>query len=311
MVRPPRASSARRLIIDCDPGVDDAAALLVALADPRVEVDAITTVRGNASLDQVTRNTQGILAAAGRSDLTIAAGASSPLLGLLPPNAGIHGPTGLGNAQAPDGEAPLAGVHAVELLADRLETASEPVTIAAIGPLTNIALLLTLHPHLAPRIERLVLMGTSSGAGNITPLAEFNTFADPEAARVVFSQSGFDILVMELETTRQAIVNKRLVERLRAASPAGRLLADAIDGYADGTRDARPLHDLVVVGAIVEPEIVVSRPASVEIVTDRGEQRGRSIYRIGKADDRLTVQLSGELDAERLGALFVERVSAL
>jgi pyrimidine-specific ribonucleoside hydrolase len=309
---PSRPSDSRRLIIDCDPGVDDAAALLVALADPRVEVDAITTVAGNVPLGQVTRNALGILKVARRTGTALAAGAQTPLLGIVPPEAGIHGPTGLGRAQPPEGGKPLPNVHAIELLADRLEQTPEPLTLAAIGPLTNIALLLTLRPDLVPRIERLVLMGTSSGDGNITPLAEFNTFADPEAAHVVFAQPDLEVIVMELETTRQATVDQDLVGRLREASPSGRLLADAIEGYGDGTPDARPLHDLVVVGAIVEPEMVVTRSASVEIVTERGEERGRSVYRFDEAGDRgPAVQLSGELDAERLRALLLERVSML
>jgi pyrimidine-specific ribonucleoside hydrolase len=306
------SSDSRRLIIDCDPGVDDAAALLVALADPRVEVDAITTVHGNLSLGEVTRNALGILELARHRDTVLAAGAETPLLGIVPPNAGIHGPTGLGQVHAPDGGEPAADLHATELLADRLEDAPERVTIAAMGPLTNIALLFTLRPDLIPRIEQLVLMGTSSGDGNITPLAEFNTFADPEAARIVFAQPDLEVVVAELETTRQATVDRHLVQRLREASPAGRLLADAIAGYSDGTPDARPLHDLVVVGAIVEPETMATRPASVEIVTERGEQRGRCVYRPNQAGDgRPAVQLSVEVDAERLRALLLERVSML
>lgn len=303
-------SDSRRLIIDCDPGVDDAAALLVALADPRIEVDAITTVRGNLSLRQVTRNALGILAVARRRGTALAAGADRPLLGIVPPNAGIHGPTGLGNAEAPDGGRPPADLHAIELLADRLESAPERVVLAAMGPLTNIALLLTLRPDLVPRIERIVLMGTSSSEGNVTPVAEFNTFADPEAARVVFSQADLEVVVTELSTTRHATVDRELVEKLRGASPAGQLLADAIEGYRDGTPDARPLHDLAVIGAILEPEMMAIQTATVEVVTDRGEQRGRSLYRLGDGDGP-TVQLSGELDAERLRALLLERVSML
>lgn len=306
------SSDSRRLIIDCDPGVDDAAALFVALADPRAQVDAITTVHGNLSLGEVTRNALGILELAGRRDTVLAAGAQTPLLGIVPPNAGIHGPTGLGHVHAPDGGEPAADLHAIELLADHLEDAPERVTIAAMGPLTNIALLFTLRPDLVPRIERLVLMGTSSGQGNITPVAEFNTFADPEAARIVFAQPDLEVVVAELETTRQATVDRQLVQRLREVSPAGRLLADAIEGYSDGTPDARPLHDLVVVGAIVEPEMMATRPASVEVVTERGEQRGRCVYRPSQASDgRPAVQLSVELDAERLRALLLERVSML
>jgi pyrimidine-specific ribonucleoside hydrolase len=175
------------LVIDCDPGVDDAMAILLALASPELELMAVTTVAGNLPLETTTRNALRVLALAGREDVPVAAGAARPLV--IPrwrDAAVVHGADGLGGAPAPESRAAVVPMHAIDLIAEVLERSEQPVLLAPIGPLTNIALLAALRPELLPRLGRVAVMGGSDGLGNITPAAEFNIWFDPEGAARAF-----------------------------------------------------------------------------------------------------------------------------
>jgi pyrimidine-specific ribonucleoside hydrolase len=267
------------LVIDCDPGIDDAVGLALALASPEVDLLAVTTVAGNAPLELTTSNALRLLRAFGREDVPVAAGADRALVriaihNLQPP----HGSNGLGGVDLPAATRSAGGEHAVELLARVLrDAAPRSVTIAAIGPLTNIALLLALHPELAERIDRLVIMGGSTTRGNITPVAEFNVWTDPEAAQRVLAGSGLDICLVGLDVTRQATVDDSTLGAWRATSERGSLLADMIDGYGDHGPDGWPLHDALAVAAIVDPTLIESRGAKIEVDTGAGVGRGQTI----------------------------------
>src|SRR3954464_7425886 len=178
------------VIIDCDPGHDDAMALLLALASPELELTAVTTVAGNQTLQKVTANALRVLDVVGADNVPVAAGADRALLHPASVAADVHGETGLDGPDLPPPSRPPEPLHAVALMARLLR--ERPHTLAAVGPLTNVALLLALHPELAARIERLVIMGGAVDGGNTTPAAEFNIWADPEAAARVFA-SGLDI----------------------------------------------------------------------------------------------------------------------
>ena len=179
------------LLLDCDPGIDDAVAIMLACASPEFDLLGVTTVSGNVGLEHTTRNARGLLALAGRPDVPVAAGAPRPLVRAQPARAAyVHGDDGIRGVPLPEPAAPLDPRHAVALLADTVAASTEPVTLAAVGPLTNVALFYALHPELAARLGGLVVMGGSVGAGNVTPAAEFNIWADPEAAYRVLTDPG-------------------------------------------------------------------------------------------------------------------------
>src|SRR6476646_6592520 len=220
------------LVIDCDPGVDDAVAILLALASPEVELLALTTVAGNKPLETTTRNALRVLALAGREDIPVAAGAARPLVVRQERNAVVHGADGLGGAPAPESSAAVVPMHAVDLLAEILERSEEPVLLAPVGPLTNIALLAALRPELLPELGRVAIMGGGDGLGNVTPAAEFNIWFDPESAARTFD-SGLDIPMVGLNATRASMLYDPDVDVIRGAGPIGAVAAAMLDHYLD------------------------------------------------------------------------------
>ena len=216
------------LIVDTDPGVDDAVALLLAVASPEVDLRAVTTVFGNVALPQTTANAGRVLALAGRTGVPVAAGAARPLVHDRAERAEQwHGGDGLGGRAAalPDPTAAPDPRGAVALMAAVLREAAEPVTIAPIGPLTNVALLLAVHPELAPRIGRIVWMGGSLGAGNVTGAAEFNAHCDPEAAHRVLTQPDVPVTMVPLDLTHRCPAGPDWLAALAAGGPRGHELA--------------------------------------------------------------------------------------
>src|SRR3954471_14569828 len=246
------------IILDCDPGHDDAVALMLAAASDAIDLRAVTTVAGNCPLDLATLNARRVAALAGLRDVPIAAGAAGPLQGELVTAPDIHGETGLDGYDLTTGEAPLDPRPALQLLTETLERAAEPVTLVPTGPLTNIAQLLRARPDLHERIGRIVLMGGSTLRGNTTPAAEFNIFVDPEAAAIVF-ESGLPVTMVGLNLTHQARATPEILDRVRAlpGEPA-RAVAGwmAFFGAAYERRFgifAPPVHDPCTVAMLVDP----------------------------------------------------------
>src|SRR5256714_11078946 len=202
---------ATKIILDCDPGHDDAIALLLALASPELELVAVTTVAGNQTLEKTTANALRVLEFAGRTEIPVAAGAERPLVRAPFVAAYVHGETGLDGPDLPPPQGSPVDRHAVELMADAIRDSPEPVTLVPVGPLTNVALLLALHPDARP--ERIVLMGGAIAEGNVTPAAEFNIWCDPEAAARVFA-SGLDVTMIGLDVTHKALFTKKHEEKL-------------------------------------------------------------------------------------------------
>src|SRR5947209_482600 len=255
------------ILLDCDPGHDDAIALLLALASPEVELLGVTTVAGNQTLDKTTANAIRVLEFVGRTDLHVAAGADRPLLREQHVAAEVHGETGLDGPDLPPPQGEPVAQHAVDFLAERIRTSDRPVTLIPTGPLTNVALLLALHPDARP--ERIVLMGGAIAEGNVTPAAEFNIWADPEAAGRVFA-SGLDVTMIGLDVTHKALFTPAHERRLEGRS--GKLVRALLGFYGEFHRkqygwDGSPIHDAVAIAHVARPDLVETVERGVKVDT--------------------------------------------
>jgi inosine-uridine nucleoside N-ribohydrolase len=275
-------SGPRPIILDCDPGHDDALAILLALARPELHVLGVTTVAGNSTLENTTRNALSVLTLIGRTDVPVAAGASRPLSRALETAPHVHGTSGIEGANLPAPAVGPLGEDAVDFIARQVEASPEPVTLVPTGPLTNIATFRRRHPALFDRVGEIVLMGGSLGEGNITPFAEFNIWVDPEAAIEVFGGSR-NVTMMGLDVTHQALFTLDDVDRLeQLGTKAASAFADLIRFFArfHWERygwDGAPIHDAVAVGYLVSSDLVTTQRHSIEISVDeitRGQTSG-------------------------------------
>ncbi|SUB63092.1 Pyrimidine-specific ribonucleoside hydrolase rihA [Plesiomonas shigelloides] len=305
------------IIIDCDPGHDDAIALILALASPKLNVLAVTTSAGNQTPDKTLRNALRILTLLGRHDIPVAGGAPKPLLRELIIADNVHGESGLDGPALPEpGFAPQA-LTAIELMAKTLRASIEPVTLVPTGPLTNIALLLSAHPELKAKIARIVLMGGSAGPGNWTPAAEFNIYVDPEAAEMVFG-AGVPITMCGLDVTHAAQVMDEDIERIRAiTNPIARTVAELLDFFMIYHRDPKwgfvgaPLHDPCTIAWLLRPELFEGIECHVSVETQGQYTVGMTVvdrYRLSPYEPNATVLLG----VERQGFidLLVEQLQA-
>jgi pyrimidine-specific ribonucleoside hydrolase len=302
------------IILDCDPGHDDALAIVLALARPELRLRAITTVAGNAPLDRTTRNALRVLTLLGRTDVPVAAGADRPLVREPWIPIEFHGDSGLDGADLPEPAVGPADVSAVELIAALLREADEPVTIVATGPLTNVALLLRAAPALHERIARVSLMGGSLGAGNTTAAAEFNIWADPEAAAIVF-ESGIPLRMSGLDVTHQALVLPADIARLEGlGTRPGRVFADLMRFFAIHHRDrygwdGPPIHDAVAVAWLAAPDLVVGRSLRIDIETAGTHTRGRTVAdEEGLSGRPVNAEVGVSIDRARLIEMVVDAV---
>lgn len=264
------------VILDCDPGHDDAIALILALASPELKVLAVTTSAGNQTPDKTLNNALRILTLLGRDDIPVAAGAPKPLARELIIADNVHGESGLDGPKLPDPAFAPQAMTGIELMARSLRESAEPVTLVPTGPLTNIALLLAAHPELKGKIARIVLMGGAAGAGNWTPAAEFNIYVDPEAADMVF-KSGIPITMCGLDVTHEAQVMDEDIERVRAiTNPVAQCVAGLLDFFMIYHRDPKwgfagaPLHDPCTIAWLLNPALFHGVECRVDIET-RGE----------------------------------------
>jgi pyrimidine-specific ribonucleoside hydrolase len=302
------------IILDCDPGHDDALAIVLALARPELRLLAITTVAGNAALDRTTRNALRVLTLLERTDVPVAAGADRPLIREPWVPVEVHGDSGLDGADLPEPAAAPVAISAVELMSALLRGSDEPVTLVATGPLTNVALLLRSAPALHGRIAEISIMGGSLGAGNTTASAEFNAWADPEAAAIVFG-SGIPIRMAGLDVTHQALVLPDDVARLDAlGSRAGRVFADLMRFFAIHHRErygwaGPPIHDAVAVAWLAEPDLVASKRLRVDVETAGIHTRGRTVADTeGLSGQAANATVGLSIDRGRLIDLVVDAV---
>ncbi|MFQ1880428.1 pyrimidine-specific ribonucleoside hydrolase RihA [Aeromonas veronii] len=274
---------AQPVILDCDPGHDDAIALILALASPELKVLAVTTSAGNQTPDKTLNNALRILTLLGRDDIPVAAGAPKPLARELIIADNVHGESGLDGPKLPDPAFAPQAMTGIELMARCLRESPEPVTLVPTGPLTNIALLLAAHPELKPRIARIVLMGGAAGAGNWMPAAEFNIYVDPEAADMVF-KSGIPITMCGLDVTHEAQVMDEDIERVRAiTNPVAQCVAGLLDFFMIYHRDPKwgfagaPLHDPCTIAWLLAPELFHGVECRVDIETSGVHSVGMTV----------------------------------
>ena len=271
------------VILDCDPGHDDAIALILALASPELKVLAVTTSAGNQTPDKTLNNALRILTLLGRDDISVAAGAPKPLARELIIADNVHGESGLDGPKLPDPAFAPVAMTALELMAKCLRESPDPVTLVPTGPLTNIALLLAAHPELKSKIARIVLMGGAAGAGNWTPAAEFNIYVDPEAADMVFN-SGLPITMCGLDVTHQAQVMDEDIERVRAiTNPVAQCVAGLLDFFMIYHRDPKwgfagaPLHDPCTIAWLLAPALFHGVECRVDIETGGTHTSGMTV----------------------------------
>lgn len=275
------------IVLDCDPGIDDAVALLLACASPELSLLGVTTVAGNVALTHTTHNARRLLALAGRQDVPVAAGADRPLVRTSPGRAHhVHGEDGVHRAVLPEPTVPPDPRTAVDLLADTVRDAADPVTLVAVGPLTNVALFYAVHPALAARLHRVVVMGGSAGAGNASAAAEFNVWSDPEAAYRVLTDPGLPRAVpttmIGLDLTATIPLTEADLGVLAAGGPAGQACAAMLAPEAErrrreGGRPEPAVHDAVAVASVLRPDLVRTIPATVTVDCSADAGRGGTL----------------------------------
>lgn len=326
----PSPESPRRIILDVDPGIDDAMAMLLAFRSPELSIEAVTVVAGNVVVDQGAENALMLAELAGRIDLLVAKGASRPLQKKLSTAEIIHGEHGLGEAVLPKPRMKLDRRHAVDVMLDLVNESPGEITLVPVGPLTNVALALLKDPSFAEKVPEIVLMGGSIVGGNATPAAEANIHNDPEAAKLVF-QSGIPITMVGLGATGQTRITREHLPILKDGGPVGRFVAEIGDFYLRFSEklgfDGTSLHDPLAVGVAIDKSFAKElRPMHIDVET-KGELTygetvaNRNLY-LEEVEDlgdrfRLThfprVEPNAEvplvIDAERFLAFFLERLT--
>jgi len=307
----------RKIVIDTDPGIDDAVAILLAVASPELEVLGIAAVAGNVALLRAERNARAVCELAGRGDIPVYAGCSRPMGRPLVTAERVHGASGLGTLVLPEpSQAPQAG-HGVDFLIETLlREEAGSITLCALGPLTNIAMALVKSPKIAPRVRELVLMGGASHSlGNVTPAAEFNVHVDPHAADIVFA-SGMPIVMMPLDLTYQVLSTAPRLERLRALGNrcglATAQLLTPIPGYAGRFADGLPLHDPCVIAYLVAPELFEGSAVNVAVETVGPLTLGMTVVDWwGVSGRAANTRVMHKIDADGFYALLAERLARL
>ena len=310
---------ARKIIIDTDPGQDDAVAILLALASPELDVVGITAVAGNVPLYLTEKNARKVCELAGRPDAKVYAGAVRPLVRPLVTAEYVHGKTGLDGPDLPEPTMPLQAQHGVDFIIETiLSNPDGEITLCPLGPLTNIALALIRAPEIAPKIREIVLMGGGFfEGGNVTPTAEFNIYVDPQAAEVVF-KSGIPIVMMPLDVTHKALTSRVRVERFRAMkTPVGDATAALLDFFERfdeqkyGT-DGGPLHDPCVIAYLLKPDLFKGRTCNVTIETASELTMGMTVvdwwHVTGRAPNATVMR---DIDDEGFFDLLTERIGTI
>lgn len=311
--------AARKIIIDTDPGQDDAVAILLALGSPELEILGMVAVAGNVPLALTEKNTRKICELAGRPDIPVYAGAVRPLVRALVTAEHVHGETGLNGPVLPEPTMPLQEKHGVDFIVDTL-MAEEPgtVTLCTLGALTDIAMALARRPEIAPRIKEIVMMGGGFfEGGNITPTAEFNIYIDAHAAEMVFA-AGIPITMMPLDVTHKALSSPARIKAIRdLGTRVGTATAEMLEFYERFDVDkygslGGPLHDPCVIAYLIQPELFSGRHCNVEIETSSALTYGMTVIDWwGVTDRRKNATVMRDIDADGFYKLLVERLGRL
>ena len=306
----------RKVIIDCDPGYDDAVALLLAAGNPNIEVLAITTVAGNQTLEKVTRNALRIAKLAHLEEVMVAAGAARPLLrDQVVVAANIHGESGLDGTTLPEAEYRVDPRCAAQVIVDTIMREPEKtVTLVPIGPLTNIALAARLEPRIVDRVKEVVLMGGGYHIGNVKPMAEFNIENDPEAAYIVFEEK-WPIVMVGLDLTYQALATKDVKEKIaRIDTPCAQFLTQVLTRFSENYKrskgfDEPPVHDPCAIAYVIDPSIIRVRKAPVHVEYRGQFTSGMTVTDLRKpAPSDCHTAVATHLDQERFWNLIIEAV---
>ena len=314
------ATPSRRILLDCDPGHDDAIAMLLALGRPEWEVESLSIVAGNTTLDNAVRAALQVLTVAGRTDVPVRAGSAAPLSRELRTAAHVHGESGLEGPDLPEPVVAARPGHAVDWLAARLATArdlEQPVEVCATGPLTNIGAALRRDPTLARGISRLVLMGGAVAEGNITPSADYNIWVDPEAAEIVLD-ADCDVTMIGLDVTHRAVLPvTRFAELRDLGTPVGVLAAQLCDYFVRFHRsmygvEGVPIHDAVAVAALLDPTLIDTRLLRVDVETASTHCDGRTVVDLWSVTGReANVHVGFDIDRDRFLDLMISSIAAV
>lgn len=310
--------SALPVVLDCDPGHDDAVALLLAVSSPAIDLLAVTTCFGNCSVTDATRNALRILTLAGASDVPVARGAAVPLAGDLALGNYVHGTSGLDGPELPEPGFDIVAESAVELLSRVLREHPEPVTVVVTGPMTNVATLLRDQPELTDKVAEVIFMGGGTHGGNHTPTAEFNTYADPEALDIVLG-TGVPVRMIGLNLTHQALATPEVVERLAGMQHVlGQTCAAWMGFFGDSYKqvwefEAPPVHDPCTIAALIDPDVIQWREAFLAVELDGTWTRGTTVVDLyGRYPDRApNAQIAITLDASAYWDLVLDAVDSL
>jgi inosine-uridine nucleoside N-ribohydrolase len=307
----------KRIIIDTDPGIDDAFTFLLALASPEIKLEALTTTQGNVTVEKATRNALAVLELGRASHIPVVQGSVLPLVQPLRASASVHGESGIGNAQLPEPQTKPVQGHAVDYLIERVLAEPNEISIFPIGPLTNIAMAIRKESEFAKAVKELVIMGGAiQEGGNMTPLAEFNIYVDPHAAHIVF-HSGIPITLIPLDVTHKCVLRQKHVDRLiKISSPITRFIKEAIEVYLKTSLELEvggcALHDPLTLATMIAPELLTLKDYYVDVDISGGISMGKTladIFHVTKkpANMRVAMDVRGEDFIE----LFLQRMETL
>jgi purine nucleosidase len=308
----------RQIILDCDPGHDDAVAIMLALGNPAIKLLGISTVGGNQTLEKVTRNAQSVLVVCGREDVPVHAGAQRPLIRDTEVSVSIHGESGLDGVELPVPTQPVAPTHGVQFIVDTVMNAEpETITLVVTAPLTNLALATRIEPRIVDRVREVVIMGGGYHEGNRTAAAEFNIWADPEAAGIVFGER-WPLTMVGLDLTHQALVTPEIEQRVaEVGSELGRFFIGLMDFFRQAYRDAQgfdnpPVHDPCTIAYLIDPAVVQTQtvPLAVELHGERTTGMTVADFR-GPAPPDCNQQVATQLDYPAFWDLVVQAIGRL
>ena len=306
----------QRILLDTDPGIDDALALFLALASPEIQLEAITTVSGNVDVDATTHNALALLTLAGRTDIPVAAGCKYPLVRPAVDAALVHGQNGLGDIELPSPTCQALSQHGVDLIIERVMSAPDEITLVAIGPLTNLALALRKEPRLAQHVREVFIMGGALRVpGNVTPCAEFNIYADPHAAQIVLS-AGWPLRLVSLDVTQRVILQQTQFAALAAAGAPVPLCMQRMASFyfeqflANQPEQGFTMHDPLCLAAAFQPDLIAWEPAYVEVELNGTHTLGETVAYFRRSDTpAANIQASIAVDAPRFTDMFLERIA--
>lgn len=295
-----------RILMDCDPGIDDACALSCALTDPEISLELITTVAGNVAVDKTTKNALRLVEFFNK-DVPVAAGVRKPLLKQLEDASEVHGESGIDGYDFGEPSIKPFSDDAVSILKDKLLHSNVPLTIIATGSFTNLGLLLSLYPEVKPKIKEFILMGGSLAQGNMTSVAEFNVFTDPHAARIVFS-SGIKTTMIGLDCTLFGRISDETKDKIKLLGKAGNMLASIIERDIDHDETGTAIHDLQTIFYLLHPEKFTAKKFWVDVVCE-GPAIGATVADIRKAyHDKTNVNVCLDVDTDAFNKWFLEEV---